>query len=203
MKLVCVGRNYAKHAQELQNAVPEEPVLFIKPDSALLPPGHDMYLPDFSEEVHYEAELCVKIDKPCRHVEERFAPRYYSQVTVGLDFTARDLQEALKSKGLPWEKAKSFDGAAFLGEWISKEELANWPLVHFSLEINGKMVQEGDSRDMLFGVDALISYISRFFTLKTGDVIMTGTPAGVGPLGLGDKLQVYLQQQEVGCLSIE
>lgn len=203
MKLVCVGRNYAKHAQELQNAVPEEPVLFIKPDSALLPPGHDMYLPGFSEEVHYEAELCVKIDKPCRHVEERFAPRYYSQVTVGLDFTARDLQEALKSKGLPWEKAKSFDGAAFLGEWISKEELANWPLVHFSLEINGKMVQEGDSRDMLFGVDALISYISRFFTLKTGDVIMTGTPAGVGPLGLGDKLQVYLQQQEVGCLSIE
>jgi len=203
MKLVCVGRNYAKHAQELQNAVPEEPVLFIKPDSALLPPGHDMYLPDFSEEVHYEAELCVKIDKPCRHVKERFAPRYYSQITVGLDFTARDLQEALKSKGLPWEKAKSFDGAAFLGEWISKEELANWPLVHFSLEINGEMVQEGDSRDMLFGVDALISYISRFFTLKTGDVIMTGTPAGVGPLGLGDKLQVYLQQQEVGCLSIE
>lgn len=203
MKLVCVGRNYAKHAQELHNAVPEEPVLFIKPDSALLPPGHDLYLPEFSNELQYEAELCVKIDQPCRHVEERFAPRYYSQITVGLDFTARDLQAELKSKGLPWEKAKSFDGAAFLGTWVSKKELAYWPLVDFQLAINGKIVQEGDSRDMLFGVDALISYISRFFTLKTGDVIMTGTPAGVAKLSRGDELRVYLQERELGCLGIE
>lgn len=202
MKLVCVGRNYAKHAEELRNEVPAEPVLFIKPDSALLPPGHDFYLPDMDSAIHYEAELVVRIDKPAKHVEERFAHRYYSQVTVGLDFTARDLQQRLKEKGLPWEKAKSFDGAAFLGAWQPLAELKNWPQTSFQLFKNETEVQQGYSDHMLHGVDSLIAYISRFFTLKTGDLVFTGTPAGVGPLAVGDHLCLRLEEKTVGQLHV-
>lgn len=202
MKLVCVGRNYAKHAEELRNEVPAEPVLFIKPDSAMLPPGHDFYLPDLDSAIHYEAELVVRIDKPAKYVEERFAHRYYSEATIGLDFTARDLQDRLKQKGLPWEKAKAFDGAAYLGKWIATRALKNWPATTFSLQKNGALAQKGDTRQMLHSVDALIAYITRFFTLKTGDLVFTGTPEGVGPLAIGDQLSLFLEGNEVGDLRV-
>lgn len=195
MKIICVGRNYSEHAKELGNAVPEDPVLFMKPDTALLRNHAPFYLPEFSKDVHHEVEMVVRICKAGKHIQEKFAHRYYREVGIGIDFTARDVQAKQKAKGLPWEIAKAFDGSAPLSpEFVAVDEVDvnNLDIV---LKKNGALVQQGNTRDMLFSVDALISYISRFFTLKIGDLIYTGTPAGVGPVQIGDQLEAYLDNR--------
>ncbi|MCC5916983.1 MAG: fumarylacetoacetate hydrolase family protein [Cryomorphaceae bacterium] len=197
MKIICIGRNYAKHAAELKNEIPDEPVIFMKPDTALLSKGNDFYLPKFSEEIHYEAELVVRINRVGKNIQEKFAHKYYSQVAVGLDFTARDLQQKLKEKGLPWEKAKGFDGAAAVGNWVDLNTLPNdINNLRFSLHIDGIERQNGCTADMLFPVDKMIAYVSSFFTLKVGDVLFTGTPEGVGKLERGQRLTALLEGSE-------
>lgn len=202
MKLICIGRNYAEHIRELANERPEDPVVFIKPDSAILPREQDFYIPYFTQEVHYEVEVLVKIKKVGKHIDERFAPTYYDEIGLGIDFTARDLQAKLKAKGLPWEKAKGFDGAAVIGNWLPKSELGDLSDLHFSLMRNGDTVQKGNTGHMLWGIDALISYVSRFFTLKKGDVIFTGTPSGVGKIAPNDYLSGLLEGRELFSLRI-
>jgi 2-keto-4-pentenoate hydratase/2-oxohepta-3-ene-1,7-dioic acid hydratase in catechol pathway len=191
MKILCIGRNYAAHAAELGNAVPDEPVVFCKPDSALLGRNLPFVIPSFTNDVHHEIELVLRIGKVGKHIEPRFAHNYIDAVTVGIDFTARDLQSELKSKGLPWEKAKGFDGSAVVGRFVSAEnvDLSN---LHFSLSKNGFSVQTGHSQNMLHSFAEIISHVSRYFTLKTGDLIFTGTPEGVGPVHPGDVLEGYL-----------
>jgi len=194
MKIICIGRNYRKHAEELGNEVPEEPVIFMKPDSSVLRASDKMYIPDFSKDVHYEAELLIRIHRIGKRIQRKFAHKYYSQVTVGIDFTARDLQSKLKTKGLPWEKAKGFDGSAAIGKWQNLDELKK-PIdeMEFELRINGQTVQQGNTKDMLFGVDELIEQTSKYFTLKIGDIIFTGTPEGVGPVKKGDLMEAFLE----------
>lgn len=196
MKLVCVGRNYAAHIAELSNARPDAPVLFIKPDSAILPNQQDFYIPEFSKDVHYEVELLVRICKVGKHISSQFAPTYYDAFTVGIDFTARDLQQQLKDLGLPWEKAKGFDGSAVIGTWVTKENFDPEQPLKFGLKKNGEWVQQGSTDLMLWGVDALVSYVSQFFTLKKGDVLFTGTPAGVGRVSPNDYLVGELEGEE-------
>lgn len=191
MKIICVGRNYAAHARELKNDIPAEPVIFLKPDTALLPGRNPFFLPDFSNDVHHELELVVRISRLGKNIEERFAHRYYNEVSVGIDFTARDLQSACKDKGLPWEIAKAFDGSAPVGKMVGLEGLEVQNL-EIALEKNGSEVQSVNTSQMLFTVDAIIAYVSRFFTLKIGDLIFTGTPAGVGPVKKGDELVAKL-----------
>lgn len=193
MKIFCIGRNYAEHAKELNNALPAEPVIFCKPETALLRKKEAFYLPDFSQDVHHELELVLRICRNGKNIEERFAHRYYDQVTVGIDFTARDLQQKQKEKGLPWEIAKAFDGSAPLGELKPLATLPDTKQIHFRLLKNGHKVQDGNSSDMIFHFDQIVSYLSRFFTLKTGDLVYTGTPAGVGPVKAGDLLQGFLE----------
>lgn len=188
MKIFCVGRNYAEHAKELKNEVPEQPVIFMKPPTALLKDGAPLYYPAFSNDVHYEGELVVKISKNGKKIEERFAHKYFSEVTLGFDFTARDLQNQLKAKGLPWELAKGFDGAAAIGTFIPLDKISSDGSFEFTIEKNGVQVQHGLSSHMLFSIPYIISFISQYFTLQTGDLIYTGTPAGVGPIQMGDKL---------------
>ncbi len=191
MKIICIGRNYSEHAKELNNAVPEKPVFFLKPDTALLTKNKDFYYPEFSKDIHYEVELVIKISKVGKHIEEKFAHRYYDEIGLGIDITARDLQNEAKKKGLPWEIAKSFDNSAPISdEFINKNDLPE--NINFKLDLNGKIVQNGFSKDMIFSVDKIISYISQFYTLKIGDLIFTGTPEGVGPLTVGDKLKAYI-----------
>jgi len=192
MKIICIGRNYAEHAHELNNPLPMEPVVFIKPDSSILIGNNPFFIPDFSKNVQYELELTVKINRLGKNIEEQFAHKYYDQVGLGLDFTARDVQEELKSKGLPWEKAKAFDGSAAIGDFISKFELiepANWT---FYLLKNQEKVQEGNPSNMLFSIDRIIAEVSKYFTLKIGDVIFTGTPHGVGSISKEDILEGFL-----------
>lgn len=184
MKIVCVGRNYADHARELGNEVPAEPVLFIKPDSAIYPHRY-YYIPTFTTDLHYECEIVVRIDRVGKHIAPEFAHTYYSTITLGMDFTARDLQNQLKAKGLPWEKAKGFDGAAVIGKFIPKEQLPPTDQLDFQLHIDGQLRQSGHSAHMLHSIDQLIAHISRYFTLKKGDLIFTGTPAGVGSVAPG------------------
>ena len=188
MKIVCIGRNYRDHAKELGNEVPKEPVIFIKPSSCMSIGGKPFFIPDFTEEVHYELELVLRISKVAKAVERKFARRYYAEVGLGIDFTARDLQNELKAKGLPWEKAKSFDGAAAVGEFVPLDELPNRDSIKFQLHKNGELVQDGDSADMLFDFDAIIVEVSKYFRLTLGDLIFTGTPAGVGPVSINDHL---------------
>ena len=202
MKLICAGRNYAEHIEELQNSRPESPVLFIKPDSAILPREQDFYIPEFSESIHYEVELLVKIVKVGKHISEAFAPRYYNEVSLGIDFTARDLQDKLKAKGLPWEKAKGFDGAAVIGKWVSKDQFADLGNLNFTLEKNGEVVQQGNTAHMLWNTDQLIAYASTFFTLKKGDILFTGTPAGVGKVASNDYLSGKLEGQTMFSLNV-
>jgi len=197
VKLVCVGRNYSAHIEELENERPLEPVVFIKPDSAVLPREQDFYIPDFSDDIHYEAEVIVRIKKVGKHIREQFAPRYYDQLSLGIDFTARDLQSRLKEKGLPWEKAKGFDGSAVIGHWLPLEELGDPQAIPFYLEVNGSRVQEATTALMLWKIDELIAYVSTFFTLKKGDVIFTGTPAGVGKVRKDDHLRGVINEREV------
>ena len=197
MKIICVGRNYAAHAKELNNAVEEEPVIFLKPDTALLNNNQDFYLPDFSNDIHYETEVVVKINKPGKHIDEKFAHRYYDAVSVGVDFTARDLQAILKSKGLPWERAKAFDGSAVIGAFLPLADVGNISDLNFSMSLNGQKVQSANTSEMVFSVDKVIAFVSRFITLKTGDLIYTGTPQGVGKVSVGDHLIGYLGETEL------
>jgi acylpyruvate hydrolase len=194
MKIICVGRNYVAHAKELNNDIPEEPVLFMKPDSALLRNNDPFYIPDWSNDLHHEIELVVRICKVGKCIEKRFAHRYYKEIGIGIDFTARDVQNSLKDKGLPWEKSKSFDHSAVIcTEFVPVEKFANPNSIGFKLDINGKTVQEADSSMMIFPIDDIISHVSKYFTLKIGDLIYTGTPAGVGPVRVGDRLEGYLE----------
>lgn len=202
MKIICIGRNYAAHIDELKNERPTDPVVFIKPDSAVLPKDQDFYIPEFSDEIHYEVELLIKIKKVGKHIDKKFAHNYYDEIGLGIDFTARDLQSELKSKGLPWEKAKGFDGAAVIGDWISKENYNNLLNLGFSLLKNGVLVQNGNTNLMLWGIDELISYVSKFFMLKKGDIIFTGTPAGVGKVERNDYLQGAIEGKEFFALIV-
>ncbi|MBN1117365.1 MAG: fumarylacetoacetate hydrolase family protein [Bacteroidales bacterium] len=193
MKLICIGRNYSEHAKELNNPVPENPVFFMKPDTALLLKNRPFYIPEFSNEVHHEVEVVVKINRIGKHIDEKFAHRYYDEIGLGVDFTARDIQQKCKEKGLPWEIAKAFDYSAPLGEFIPVDKLPDVKAINFELLKNGKTVQKGNTSDMLFSIDQIISYVSKYVTLKIGDLIYTGTPSGVGPVAIGDKLTGKLE----------
>ncbi|MEK9913147.1 MAG: fumarylacetoacetate hydrolase family protein [Flavobacteriaceae bacterium] len=195
MKLICIGRNYTAHIEELENERPKDPVVFIKADSAVLPKEQDFYLPPFSNNVHHEVELLVKITKVGKHIAKEFAHKYYDEVSLGIDFTARDIQDELKSKGLPWEKAKSFDGSAVIGKWVSKSNYKDLNQLSFSLKKNNEVVQSASSELMLWKIDELISYVSQFFTLKKGDIIFSGTPSGVGKVEAGDVLEGFIENE--------
>lgn len=203
MKIICVGRNYREHAKELNNEVPKEPVLFMKPQSALLLPGKPFYFPEFSDDIHYECELVVKICKNGKYVQEKFASKYYNSISLGIDFTARDLQTRQKEKGLPWEVAKAFDNSAAIGSFIPLAEGQDIQQLTFHLDKNKKTVQSGRTSDMIFTIDQVIAYASRFFSLNIGDLIYTGTPAGVGPVEIHDRLEGYLGEEKLLDLDIK
>ena len=203
MKTICISRKYVAHAKELNNPVPKEPVVFLKPDTALLPKSMPFFYPNFSKEIHYEAELVVKIDRVGKNISQRFAHKYYSKFTVGIDFTARDLQLECKEKGLPWERAKAFDGSAPVGRFLPKENFKNLDDLNFSLKINGENKQQGNTANMFFSIDAIIAYVSQFFTLKIGDLIFTGTPEGVGPISLNDGFDAFIEDEKVLELKIK
>ncbi len=192
MKIICIGLNYRQHAMELGWPVPDEPVIFMKPDSAILKNNKPFFLPDFSSDIHYEVEVVLKISKLGKGISAKFAPRYFDEITLGIDITARDLQSRLKAEGMPWELSKCFDGAAPLGQFVSVTSEMDMTNLGFRLEINGKVVQLGNTSDMIFGANRLVEYVSGFFTLKTGDLIFTGTPPGVGKLHRNDNLVAYL-----------
>lgn len=192
MKIICIGRNYADHAKELKNEVPTEPVFFLKPDTALLKDNEPFYFPEFTADLHYECEVVVKIAKVGKNIQEKFAHKYYEQISLGIDFTARDLQSKCKEKGLPWEMAKAFDNSAPLSSVFIDKHTVNLNDLKFHLNINGTTVQKGTTKDWIFHIDQIIAYVSRFMTLKTGDLIFTGTPAGVGPVAIGDRLEGYI-----------
>jgi 2-keto-4-pentenoate hydratase/2-oxohepta-3-ene-1,7-dioic acid hydratase in catechol pathway len=196
MKLICVGRNYSDHIQELNNSRPDAPVIFMKPDSALAQPTQPFFIPDFSKDIHYEVEILIRINRIGKYIQTEFAHKYYDEIGLGIDFTARDLQKELKSKGLPWEKAKGFDGSARIGKWYSKENFDSINDIHFSLKKNNQLVQKGTTAHMIWSIDELISHISEFFTLKIGDVIFTGTPAGVGSVSHGDVLEGFIEEKQ-------
>lgn len=193
MKIICIGRNYAMHAKELNNPIPEEPVIFMKPDSAILQTDKPFFIPEFTNNVHHELEIVVKINKVGKHIQKKFAHKYYDSVTVGIDFTARDLQSKLKEKGLPWEKAKAFDGSAPIGKFIPVNSFSDISNLNFHLTKNGEIVQKGNTSEMLFSIDSLIEQVSKYFTLKIGDLIYTGTPAGVDKVQIGDKLEAFIE----------
>lgn len=198
MKIICIGRNYVAHAKELDNDIPEEPIFFMKPDSSLLRNNDPFYIPDWTGDVHHEIELVIKINRIGKNIEQQFAHRYYDEIGLGIDFTARDVQAQLKAKGLPWEKAKAFDQSAVLSStFFSKSIFPDDESISFSLDINRTTVQEGDSRLMIFGFDELISHVSKYVTLKIGDLIYTGTPSGVGPVKIGDRLEGYLEGKKL------
>ena len=196
MKLICIGRNYSNHIAELQNEKPTEPVVFLKPDTAILLKKQPFFIPDFSKNVQHEVEVLVKINRVGKYIAPEFAHKYYDQIGLGVDFTARDLQQTLKQKGLPWEKAKAFDGSAVIGKWVSKRQFENLNNMSFSLKRNDAIVQSGNTKDMLWNIDGIISYVSQFFTLKIGDIIFTGTPYGVGPVQVNDSLSGYIENEE-------
>lgn len=195
MKIIAIGRNYIDHAKELNNPVPESPVIFMKPDTAILKDNKDFYFPEFSSDIHYECEVVFRICNEGKHVSAKFAHKYYDAVGLGIDFTARDIQSKHKEKGLPWELAKAFDNSAVISNLILKEEFENLSDINFSLQKNGSAVQVGNTKDMIFDIDSLIVYISKFITLRKGDLIYTGTPAGVGPIAIGDKLEGYIDDK--------
>lgn len=195
MKFICVGRNYSNHAKELNNEIPKDPVLFIKPDTALARPGDDWYIPEFTENLQHEVEVLIKISKVGKYIQPEFAGNYYSEIGLGIDFTARDLQDRLKEKGLPWEKSKAFDRSALIGNFVSKEKF-NLDSLNFSLVKNGNIQQKGNTSEMIFSFDYLISYISQYFTLKMGDIIFTGTPSGVSKLSENDFLEGFIENEK-------
>ncbi len=193
MKIIAIGRNYADHIAELNNERPDEPVIFMKPDTALLTDNEPFYYPSFSSDIHFEVEILVKINNIGKNISKEFAHKYYSEIGIGIDFTARDLQTKLKEKGLPWEKAKAFNGSAPVSKFISKEKFQNLKNLNFTLKKNNEVVQNGNTALMLWDINAIIEHISKFFTLKVGDIIFTGTPKGVGPVQIGDKLEAYIE----------
>ena len=197
MKIICIGRNYSEHAKELGNETPTEPVLFLKPQTALIMPGKPAYYPEFTDDLQYECEVVYKISKNGKYIQEKFANKYYNAISLGIDFTARDLQTKQKAKGLPWEIAKAFDGSAAVGEFIDISPEMQLHNLAFNLQINGSKVQEGNTKDMLYSIDKIIAYASMYFTLNIGDLIYTGTPAGVGGVHPNDKLEGYLEGQQV------
>lgn len=203
MKIICIGRNYADHVKELDNAKPTDPVIFLKPDTAILLKKQPFFIPEFSSDVHHEVELLVRINRIGKHIEKKFAYKYYDEIGLGIDFTARDLQKELKENGLPWEKAKAFDGSAVIGNFIDKEQFTDINNIEFSLKKNGKTVQNGNSMLMMWKIDALIEYISKYFTLKIGDVIFTGTPAGVGSVKADDVLTGYIGKTEMFSIKVK
>ena len=203
MKIICVGRNYADHIEELKNEKPTDPVLFLKPDTSILLKKQPFFIPDFSEEVHHEVEVLVKIKKIGKHIDRKFAHKYYDEIGLGIDFTARDLQAKLKEKGLPWEKAKAFDGAAVIGNFLPKETFKSVDDINFSLEKNGEIAQNASTKLMLWKIDELIEYISKYFTLKIGDVIFTGTPAGVAKVNSEDKLKGYIEDKQMFSIKVK
>ena len=197
MKIICIGRNYVEHAKEMNSAIPTEPIFFLKPDTALIKDDQPFYYPEFSKEIHHEVELVIKIKKAGKNIQSQFANKYYEEIGIGIDFTARDIQQDCKKKGLPWEKAKAFDGAAPIGKFIDKKQFADEKNINFHLNINGNTIQKGNTKDLLFSFDTIIEYISKFFTLKSGDLIYTGTPEGVGPVSIGDKLEAFIENQKL------
>jgi acylpyruvate hydrolase len=203
MKIFCIGRNYAEHAKELKNEVPTSPVIFMKPPTAILKDNRPFYFPEFSKEIHYETELVLKISKNGKFISEKFAERYYEEISLGIDFTARDIQNNLKAKGLPWELAKGFDNSAAIGKFIPLSELPNAENIKFELKLNDKTVQSGNSAQMIFNFNKLISFISQYFTLQKGDLIYTGTPAGVGEIKIGDNLSGILEGKELFAFNIK
>jgi acylpyruvate hydrolase len=203
MKIICIGRNYADHAKEMKSELPTEPIFFMKPDTALVKEGLDIYLPDFSQEIHFECELVVKINKAGKFIQKEFARNYYSEISLGIDLTARDLQTKCKEKGLPWEIAKAFDNSALISsKWI---DIATIDLTELNFQFfqNGEQKQNGFTKDMIFSIDELISYVSGFVTLKTGDLLYTGTPAGVGKINIGDKLEAMLNGNKIFEFSVK
>lgn len=203
MKIFCVGRNYVAHAQELGNDLPDEPVIFMKPKSALLQPHTPFYYPEFTNELHYECELVLRICKNGKYIQEKFASKYYDAVTVGIDFTARDIQDELKSKGLPWEKAKAWDNSAAVGKWVAFPDLKNKKDINFGLYKNKELVQQGNSSEMNFDFDYIVSYISNYFSVNIGDLVFTGTPAGVGELVVGDEIEGFMEDDSLLKLEIK
>ena len=197
MKIICIGRNYADHAKELNNPVPKEPLFFLKPDSAILPNNKPFFIPEFTNDVHYEIEIVLKISRIGKHIESQFAHKYFEEIGLGIDFTARDIQQQCKEKGLPWEKAKGFDGAAPIGGFITKAEFSDLANIEFSLVQNGTIKQKGNTKDMIFSFDAIIAYVSQFMTLKIGDLIFTGTPAGVGQVKPNDLLEGFIEDEKM------
>ncbi len=194
MKIICIGRNYSEHAKELKNEIPDNPVVFLKPQTALLKDNKPFYYPEWTQDLHYETEVVLKVCKQGKYIDEKFARKYFEEVTVGIDFTARDLQNQQKAKGLPWEIAKAFDNSAVIGEFRKPGTMDG---INFSMNLNGAEVQKGNTNDMLFSFEKIIAYASQFFTLQTGDLIFTGTPAGVGAVKIGDKLQGFLEGEKV------
>ncbi|MGB2404261.1 MAG: fumarylacetoacetate hydrolase family protein [Flavobacteriaceae bacterium] len=203
MKIICIGRNYTDHIEELASEKPTDPVIFLKPDTALLLKGQPFFIPAFSNEIHHEVEVLVKINRIGKHIQSKFAHKYYDEIGLGIDFTARDVQNSLKAKGLPWEKSKAFDGAALVGKWVSKDQLPEVNKLNFELRKNNTIVQSGTTALMLWKIDELIAYISQFFTLKIGDIIFTGTPAGVGPLAVNDQLVGLLEGKELFSIKVK
>jgi 2-keto-4-pentenoate hydratase/2-oxohepta-3-ene-1,7-dioic acid hydratase in catechol pathway len=197
MKIICIGRNYADHAKEMKSELPTEPIFFLKPDTALLKNGNPFFYPEFTNDLHYECELVVQIQKVGKNIAEKFAPKYYSKVTLGIDFTARDLQQNCKEKGLPWEIAKAFEHSAPISNKLIEISSLDFENLTFELYKNGEKVQTGHTSDMIFSIDKLITYVSKFMTLKTGDLLFTGTPAGVGPVKIGDKLEGFLNGEKM------
>jgi 2-keto-4-pentenoate hydratase/2-oxohepta-3-ene-1,7-dioic acid hydratase in catechol pathway len=197
MKIICIGRNYSEHAKELNNPLPENPMFFMKPDTALLIRNRPFYIPDFSEEIHYETELVIKISKNGKNVQEKFAHNYYDKIALGIDFTARDIQKKCKEKGHPWEIAKAFDHSAPISTFIPISELNNSDEIKFRMDLNDKTVQNGNSKDMIFSFEKIISYVSQFIYLKMGDILFTGTPAGVGKVNIGDRITAFLEDRKM------
>ena len=203
MKLICIGRNYAQHISELKSEKPTDPVIFLKPDTAILLKKQPFFIPDFSNEVHHEVEVLVKINRVGKYIDSKFAHKYYEQIALGIDFTARDLQQQLKQKGLPWEISKAFDGSAVIGKWVSKSSFENLNKLPFSLLKNNETVQSATTEDMLWGIDEIIAYVSKFFTLKIGDIIFTGTPSGVGKVESNDSLKGYIGDDEFFSIKVK
>ena len=203
MKLICIGRNYTDHIKELENERPTDPVVFLKPDTSVLLKKQPFFIPEFSNDVHHEVEILVKINKVGKYIDKKFAHKYYDEIGLGIDFTARDLQVQLKAKGLPWEKAKAFDGAAVIGDWLPKNECNDINNINFSLIKNDEVVQQGNTSLMLWKIDEIIEYVSKYFTLKIGDIIFTGTPSGVGKVVANDKLIGFIEKQQMFSITVK
>lgn len=203
MKIICIGRNYVKHIEELQNERPDEPVIFLKPDTAVVQKQFPFVIPEFTNDVHHEVEVLVKINKVGKYIDAKFAHKYYDEIGLGIDFTARDLQAKLKEKGLPWEKAKAFDGSAVIGDFVPKTEFASLDNISFELTNNGNVVQQGNTQQMLWKIDEIIAYVSQYFTLRTGDIIFTGTPEGVAKVSPDDVLEGFLEGKKLFRIQVK